>query len=30
MGKEMTNLHIKEITIEKVVNYLIDALDKKN
>lgn len=29
LGKEMTNLHIKEITIEKVVNYLIDALDKK-
>ena len=29
LGKEMINLHIKEITIEKVVNYLIDALDKK-
>lgn len=29
LGKEMTNLHIKEITIKKIVNYLIDALNKE-
>ena len=30
LGMEMTNLHIKEITIKKLVNYLTDALDKKD
>ncbi|MEE9377487.1 MAG: hypothetical protein V3V33_05580 [Candidatus Lokiarchaeia archaeon] len=30
LGKEMKSLHIKEITIKKIVNYLLDALDKKD
>lgn len=29
LGKEMTSLHIKEITIKKIVHYLTDALAKK-